>query len=101
MVNRAVALKSLPPPRSSSSHDGRDQHSRSPPRAAILNKAVSDRGTLGGLTQFTRSRSVSNRKLLNLIGEMSEWLKEHAWKAKRASETTSLRSASTHTRSAS
>src|SRR5437879_2150335 len=31
---------------------------------------------------------------------MSEWLKEHAWKAKRASNTEPLRSASTHTRSA-
>ena len=31
---------------------------------------------------------------------MSEWLKEHAWKAKRASDTETLRSASTLTRSA-
>src|SRR5215204_2052189 len=31
---------------------------------------------------------------------MSEWLKEHAWKAKRASQTEPLRRASTHTRSA-
>ena len=32
--------------------------------------------------------------------EMSEWLKEHAWKAKRASHTEPLQSALTHTRSA-
>ena len=32
--------------------------------------------------------------------EMSEWLKEHAWKAKRASDTEALRGAPTHTRSA-
>ena len=33
-------------------------------------------------------------------GEMSEWSIEHAWKAKRASDTEPLRSALTHTRSA-
>src|SRR5215470_17347761 len=32
--------------------------------------------------------------------EMSEWLKEHAWKAKRASNTEPRRSAPTYTRSA-
>jgi hypothetical protein len=31
---------------------------------------------------------------LILNGEMSEWLKEHAWKANRASEAESLRSTS-------
>jgi hypothetical protein len=74
--------------------------------------AVSDRGTLRGLTQFLRC-SVSAcpqtveckshrgtgrieggfcdrlfqaaRKLLILNGEMSEWLKEHAWKTTPAS----------------
>src|SRR3954462_3510910 len=70
--------------------------------------AVSDRTTLRGLTQFHRraiawcpqaaeykwnGRSLrleggfcaslfeAARKSLNLNGEMSEWLKEHAWKA--------------------
>ena len=33
-------------------------------------------------------------------GEMSEWLKEHAWNAKRASNIEPLGSALTHTRSA-
>ncbi len=41
---------------------------------------------------------VSERSESN--GEMSEWLKEHAWKAKRASDTEPLQRASTHTRSA-
>jgi hypothetical protein len=40
------------------------------------------------------------RKSLILSGEMSEWLKEHAWKAKRATDAEPLRHASTHTRSA-
>jgi len=40
------------------------------------------------------------RKSLILNGEMSEWSIEHAWKTKRASDAKSLRSASTHTRSA-
>jgi len=41
--------------------------------------AVSDRTTLGRLTQFDcpdRSQVVDYK-----YGEMSEWLKEHAWKA--------------------
>jgi hypothetical protein len=33
-------------------------------------------------------------------GEMSEWLKEYAWKAKQASDIKPLPRASTHTRSA-
>jgi hypothetical protein len=33
------------------------------------------------------SRRFGARKLLILNGEMSEWLKEHAWKAKGASDT--------------
>ena len=39
-------------------------------------------------------------KLLIPNGEMSEWLKEHAWKAKRASDIKALPRASTHTRPA-
>jgi hypothetical protein len=31
---------------------------------------------------------------------MSEWLKEHAWKTKRAADSNALRRGSTHTRSA-
>ena len=41
------------------------------------------------------------RKLLILNGEMSEWLKEHAWKTKPSSGTEPLRGMSRHTRSAS
>jgi hypothetical protein len=48
--------------------------------AAILEKPVSDRRTLGGLTQFASSQAFRSRKLLIVNGEMSEWLKEHAWK---------------------
>jgi hypothetical protein len=40
------------------------------------------------------------RKSLILNGEMSEWSIEHAWKAKRVSNTVPRRSDSTHTRSA-
>jgi hypothetical protein len=48
----------------------------------ILGMPVSDRATLRGrLTQF-ETRDLSRCcKLLSLKGEMSEWLKEHAWKA--------------------
>jgi hypothetical protein len=42
-----------------------------------------------------RSQTVDSKD-----GEMSEWLKEHAWKAKRARDTDPLRRGSTHTRSA-
>ena len=48
--------------------------------AAILEKPVSDRGTLEDLSQSRIYRSTCGRKLLTLNGEMSEWLKEHAWK---------------------
>jgi hypothetical protein len=44
-------------------------------------KAVSDRDTLEDLSQSPRSPFKHDRKLLILNGEMSEWLKEHAWKA--------------------
>jgi small-conductance mechanosensitive channel len=90
--------------------------------------SVSDRTTSQGLTQFERRRATLARKLQNRNaidagpvaaagvcdnqcgtarksfdskdGEMSEWLKEHAWKAKRTSSTKRFRSASTHTQSA-
>ena len=53
----------------------------------ILEKPVSDRGTLEDLSQSRPSRSTSDRKLLILNGEMSEWLKEHAWKTNPATLT--------------
>ena len=48
--------------------------------AGILEKPVSERRTLGGLTQFASSRLFRSHKSLIVKGEMSEWLKEHAWK---------------------
>jgi hypothetical protein len=42
---------------------------------------VSDRKTLKGVTQFAFFLLSRDCKLLTLNGEMSEWLKEHAWKA--------------------
>src|SRR5215471_3370373 len=89
--------------------------------------AVSDRATLRGLTQFlTQSLDASPqigedksicgtarfeggfcatlfrtaRNSLILSGEMSEWLKEHAWKSKRLTGIKPFRRLSTHTRSA-
>ena len=41
---------------------------------------VSVRSTLRGLTHFPVSRFSCYCKVLILNGEMSEWLKEHAWK---------------------
>jgi hypothetical protein len=57
---------------------------------------VSDPRTFGGVSQYLsqfpfRARPLT-RKLLILNGEMSEWLKEHAWKAKSASDTEQLQS---------
>ena len=43
--------------------------------------AVSDSKTLKRVTQFALFLLSPGRKLLFLNGEMSEWLKEHAWKA--------------------
>jgi hypothetical protein len=70
------------------------------PRGLYSRVPVGERGTLRDVSQSPRSRPVSDCKYLILNGEMSEWFKEHAWKAKRASETEPLRRASTHTRSA-
>jgi hypothetical protein len=47
----------------------------------ILGIAVSDRDRFDDLSQSTTSRPHNRCKLLILNGEMSEWLKEHAWKA--------------------
>jgi hypothetical protein len=49
--------------------------------AAILEKPVSNRRTLGGLTQFASSWSFRGRKSLIIKGEMAEWSMAHAWKA--------------------
>ena len=49
--------------------------------AAILEKPVSDRGTLEDLSQSPKSPFKHGCKLLILNGEMSEWSIEHAWKA--------------------
>ena len=64
--------------------------------AAILENAVSDRDTVGGVTQFTISRRFSSRKLLILNGEMSEWLKEHAWKASPSTDADAQQISPTH-----
>ena len=61
-------------------------------------KAVSDRDTLEDLSQSPRSPFEHDCKLLILNGEMSEWSIEHAWKAKRATDISPLRSTLTHTR---
>jgi hypothetical protein len=45
---------------------------------------VSDRKTFGGVSQFAFSPFSCDCKRLILKGEMSEWLKKHAWKAIRA-----------------
>jgi len=47
-----------------------------------------------------RGSPPAGKLLIPLAREMSEWLKEHASKAKSASDTESLSSVSTHTRSA-
>jgi hypothetical protein len=44
---------------------------------------VSDRGTLGGLTQFAIFRPSGGRNLLIQNGEMAEWSMAHAWKSNR------------------
>src|SRR5262245_59188369 len=51
-----------------------------------------------GYKEFFSSIRVCKHLILN--GEMSEWLREHAWKTKRTSATEPLQSVSTHTRSA-
>jgi hypothetical protein len=58
-----------------------------------------DRRTFVGLTRFRFSRSLSRRKPLILNGEMSEWLKEHAWKLISLARADTHEIASTHFRS--
>ena len=55
--------------------------------APILETTESDRARLGDVSQSLHSPFNRCCKLLILNGEMSEWLKEHAWKAKRATLT--------------
>ena len=70
----------------------RSLHRASSNAAAILEKPVSDRGTLEDLSQ-SRISSLRVCKLLILNGEMSEWSIEHAWKAKPSSDTKQLQEA--------
>ena len=67
---------------------------------AILEKPVSDRGTLGGLTQFAVS-SVQLRPQVvdSKYGEMAEWLKAHAWKLIPSARADAHRIPPTHFRS--
>jgi hypothetical protein len=66
--------------------------------AAILEKPVSDRGTLEDVSQSPRFRLGPGCKLLILNGEMmSEWSIEHAWKAKLAKNTEGRAETSTRT----
>jgi hypothetical protein len=52
---------------------------------------ASDLGTLGGLTQVGfRAEPIARKLLIVKDGEMAEWLKAHAWKAKRTSHTEAL-----------
>ena len=67
---------------------------------AILEKPVSDRSTLGDVSQSPQSSFKRICKLLILNGEMLERSIRHAWKTKRASNTEPLQRALTHTRSA-
>jgi hypothetical protein len=60
-------------------------HPSTSPGAAILETPLSDRDTLGGVTQFTIFLLSRDCKSLILKGEMSEWLKAHAWKTIPAS----------------
>jgi hypothetical protein len=49
--------------------------------AAISGRAILEQCvTFRGLITIAKDESGSARKLLILNGEMSEWLKEHAWK---------------------
>ena len=68
-------------------------------RRGYTGKPVSDRGTLGDVSQSPQSSFKRCRKLLILSGEMLERSIRHAWKAKRASDINPPRSVSTHTRS--
>ena len=76
----------------------RSFHRASSNSAAILEKPVSDRGTLEDLSQSGKSSSLRVGKLLILNGEMSEWLIEHAWKTTPASRIEWYQNISLHKR---
>ena len=60
--------------------------------AAILEKPVSDLGTLEDLSQSAESAAFGDRKLLILNGEMLERSIRHAWKTMRWSHVETYRS---------
>ena len=64
----------------------------------ILNEPISDRETLEDVSQSAGSRLARNRKSLSLNGEMSEWLKEHAWKTNPATLTERHKNTSSRSR---
>ena len=68
---------------------------------AILETPASDGGALRDLTQLASFRLLWARKWLIRKGEMSEWLKEHAWKANSPSNTEQRRDTLSHSHSAS
>ena len=60
----------------------RREHRNRSRTATILETSVSDRGTIKGLTQIRLFRIRPRLQVVDSKdGEMSEWLKEHAWKA--------------------
>jgi hypothetical protein len=59
---------------------------------------VSDRATLGGVTQLAFTQLSLDRKLLILNGEMAEWSMAHAWKAIWAKRIEQHRNAPTRNR---
>jgi hypothetical protein len=59
---------------------------------------VSDRATLEDVSQSEDLGPTQDRKLLILNGEMSEWLKEHAWKLTPAARAEAYQIPPTHFR---
>jgi hypothetical protein len=78
-------------------------HNSADLRFSLLQVAEFKRDRVGAGKGRRRVRNLSQTACNLLIlkdGEMSEWFKEHAWKAKRATDTEPHRSVATHTRSA-
>src|SRR5262249_55564227 len=84
-----------------SSEDGRASLIRraSIDGTAILEKPVSDLGTLEDLSQSAESATLSDRKLLILNVEMLERSIRHAWKSDRFARADAHRISPTHSRS--
>src|SRR5262249_29135276 len=61
--------------------------------------AVSDRATLGDVSQFCDNELATARNSLILNGEMSEWFKEHAWKSDLFTRADAHQIPPTHSRS--